>query len=319
MDLNLNQSIMINTSLVVMKSFLLNQTMSLSASILNMVCCSFTLTIMLKCKLMNGRGFQLLKFFLSNDLLASFMMFVYNVFHLSHNILDVPELMSRRRCFALFGLQYLFVFNDTLITFLISVDRTISVFFPHFYMHSMPAGLNIHFFVASTVTSCLVYVGGLFDRFPTEFVFYCTARGSAGVYLSIYYWIISTALSFCTCTVYAILLLFLRFRITQSSSNNDQQQSAESAPENTITKKKRALAQKVTKVVAFTTLCYVAVGPFQNFVTVLLLAYLPDLVLVMGTYVGILSFLEGSMYTMCLMIFVEDFRLQFKLMIGLKK
>jgi len=309
MDSSTNQSL-INTSLAVMSNFLPNQIVSFSASILNIACCTFTIVIISKRPLMKTRGFQLIKYFLSNDLSASCLMFLFNMFHLWHNATKIPELTSTRRCFAIFGLQYLLITNNGLLSLFISIDRLISVRWSRFYRHSMPEWLNVCFVSVSTVISSLVYVLGLFDRFPQNYVFYCTARGSTGFFFSFYYWIITSIFTGLTCVVYVILLIFVKVKIAPSSVEVTQQK-------NTLAKKKSDLANKVTRVVAFTTICYMAIGPVQNFLTAILTVYVsPDLVLVIGTYFGIIAFLEGSIYTLCLVLFVEDFRCQFKSMIG---
>jgi len=300
-----------------MKALRPNYTISIFALIFNITCCLISLAVMLTSKLMKGRGFQLLKCFLFNDLLASCLLFVLIVYHFVGDFLHIPEIMPTRRCFALFGLQYLFIFHNAVLTFLISVDRTVSVCFPRFYLHSIPGWFNVLLLVLSTVTSCSVYIAGLFDQFPTQILYFCTARGAAGINFAFFYWIISGVLSGTTCVVYANLLVCVRFKLFKSNIVEGQQ-LGQAWQSDALTKKKLELARKVTKVVAFTTICYIGVGPVQNLATIYIVAYLPSLASTVGTLFGNLSYVEGSMYTICLMMFVEDFRNELKSLFGLK-
>lgn len=274
----------------------------LSVGLLNCVVCFLTINVLLRNKLLTGWTSIFLKSFFVNDFISSFLFVCFAGWHILNSVFEWDEVMTYPKCFMLASFQFFFSVNNHILTFMLSIDRLLSIVNPQ-----IQTSQESKFCVIGVLSMPFLFSGGIMvaslaDKFKEGYLVFCSVRESGGEYMTKPRWICLTVVSCLTVIVYCIMLVIATFKSpsSQVQPTGDQQNTD-------ILLKRRKRAKKITRILATTAFVYFFIGVLPDVLSTLLSFWLPDMILQIGIYFGMFSFTEGTFYTMS-MLFLDDFR-----------
>lgn len=172
-----------------------------------------TLNVLFKNSMFKSQTFFLIKIFFIHDLISSMYSTSWGVVVICMDILRSPIFFKKLSCFLVTGWQFFFIRNNSIFTFIISIDRLISTIYPQI---SPPEKITFPYlcliFFGLSFSIVLQVFNILFDKFDDVLLVYCSARNSFGS-LTIPLLFINTLFGGATCIVYITLFIFARFKI----------------------------------------------------------------------------------------------------------
>jgi len=300
MLLNVNQtdSNMFAESLKSMHFFLPNQILFILFCAINIFMNSLSIMVFFVSPLFNHRSMFLIKALMINDFCMSLFMIILNSWHLMNNIIQMPELMGRKKCSYITSPVGFFIGNNTNLSLLISVDRFLLIARPQFHKNRV-ARVMPHIFYVSLVLNSALMVASSFDTFPKDPLKYCTSR-SNGEYAFAYKNISYVVFTVTTLLVYILTLLVLKCK--QAAVEDQAQQ------ENNLAQIRLKVNRKVSKIIIWTMLCYSVMAPMHSTFSAIFKFRDEDLDLSFNLYYSLLVYVEGTMYTLGFIFFLDDFR-----------
>lgn len=290
---------MATESLKLMKELLANQFLFLVCSTINMFMCTLSLLVLIDSKIFRTRSFELLKMFMISDLVCSVYMIFYSITHLYVFFHQIPEVIDKRLCFLIAGFQFFIYTNNHCLTLAISIDRLISFVKPHFHLSQTSNKINRLILIATLVISAFVYVSGLLDTFSPGALLYCSAIGNGGEYMTTFRWLLTIAMNYTVLCIYTVIIVKSLFKSHYNTTDNSN---------NNLAEKRKKISRQLTKVLSFTATLYTLSTPLHSAAVLVLNIWAPELILILGFYIGIMSVTEGSVYTLSFLVFLPDFR-----------
>jgi len=260
-------------------------------------------------KKFSGRTFSFLRLFFVQDCFLTLYMLIFNsLWHLYNNLFSRAEIFPRYVCFRFTGVLFCMVINNSLLTFLISIDRL--------RITLRPKSGNVKFnwtfctiimLIGPSIISCVLYIVSLFDNADssTAFVVYCTTRSSTGPKMTLILWYMLTISSYATLLVYLIMLLFTWFKSIKVFNSKSTRQRSKA-----VKAINARMTNKLSKLLAYTTIAYFLIGPLPNTISALLALFFSTDAFLFGSYIGWMTFTESTVYTVSL-LFLGQFRREF--------
>jgi len=122
-------------------------------------------------------------------------------------------------------------------------------------------------------------------------------------------------LAFSTTTFGIYLISFTFVRMNKFGATQLGPQQATLNSQSVIARRK--IAEKVSRVMIFSSLVYLATASFQNSSYFILAKYFPAFMVTVGQYWGVLSFVDGSVCFFTFALFIQDFRKQLAIKLGI--
>jgi len=295
-------------SIATIRSLLIPQLLYLVFGTVNLLASTICIIVLFRGKQFTGRTFVFLRlFFVQDFLLTLYMLVVNSIWHLFNNLFGRSEIFPRYACFRFTGVLFCMVINNSMLTFMISIDRLRMTLKPTLGSLKFKWTPGTAFMILTpSMVSCLLYIVSLFDNADSStIVLYCTTRSSTGPKTTLLFWYTLTSSSYATLFIYLFMLLTARCKLAQidTSTENGNQISSVNAINIKMTR-------RLSKLLAYTTMAYFIIGPLPNTVSALLVSFLPADIVSLGSYIGWMTFTESSMYLVSL-LFLDQFREEF--------
>lgn len=304
-----NTSYLDSLSLETMNSLIGSVLIMIGVSTINASLCTMILYIIYKAENFHSNSFILIRALIFNELFMSIFLLASFGVHLVMYLKNIPETISLELCFHLTFLHIFFAVNTAGFNFCIATDRMCAIFRPFYFLKLETKiyrlALNVMLFIS--FTACC---GSLFDKFENNTLIYCSGKGAFGQFMRYGFRVGFFLLSSTTFSMYTTAIVLLKIKHVSPISPVYEP--------NSIEYHKLELNKKLTKVCMNSSVFNFMFGPLNVILNSFLQEFAPQMYLIVGQYLTILSVTMGTIFFLNLTLFVAEFRQELRKCFGFK-
>lgn len=274
-------------------------------SSINILSCFMCLWVFYKSSIFDHSStYTMLRILLINDLFSSMYFCVYQSWHIYNYLFKIPEILSVYQCYKIIAVQSIFYFTNLSLNLAIGFQRLCSVLFPNnSKFNDVKFGIILS--IISILISLSIFLSNLLlDTFSTQILTtYCSARTASGAIFGQIRPILILIFSWLTILMY--IAAYLKVKMTSKIGPIE-------LASNTPNHIGRKLAKKVGRILSFVTLVYLLISTIQTVSIYVFRTSYPELMITVGQYLAVMNFVDGTMYFVTFVIFIQDFRREIK-------